>query len=173
MSDMLQSQLHVMAWPAVPLPLPQTYRVESRLTDAGVIVPCPRGKYGEDWEEEAVTLSGETYLQLAAVDLDDPQAIFAFVAKYGTLGGGELYGAFVREGPYAFVNMYRAQLDAPSEYQKTTRALRAEETRTSDSRWPSDALKLLFTETLDEFRFAARCLRDLTSAWRMFKEGTP
>src|SRR5207248_2929908 len=26
-------------------------------------------------------------------------------------------------------------------------------------------------ETLNEFRFAARCLRDLTSAWKMFRDG--
>jgi hypothetical protein len=173
MSDIVQSQIHVTAWPGVPLPLPETYRVKSKLTDDEVIVPCPRGQYGRDWEEEAVALNGETYLRLASVDLDDPEAIFAFVAEYGTLGGAEVYREFMREAPFAFANMYRTQLDATTEDEKKKRTLDEEETRTSDSVWPSHALKFHYTETLDEFRFAARLLRDLTSAWRMFKEDTP
>jgi len=173
MSDILQSQIHVTAWPGVPLPIPETYRVESKLTAEGVIVPCPRGRYGRDWEEEAVALNGETYLRLASIDLDDAEAIFAFVAKYGPLGGADAYHAFMREAAFAFANMYRAQLDATTEHEKKKRALHEEETRTSDSVWPSYALRFHYTETLDEFRFAARCLRDLTCAWRMFKEGTP
>src|SRR5439155_17394662 len=116
---------------------------------------------------------GETYLRLASIDLDDAEAIFAFVAKYGPLGGGDAYHAFMSEAAFAFANMYRAQLDATTEDKKKKRALQEEETRTSDSVWPSYALRFHYTETLDEFRFAARCLRDLTSAWRMFKEGTP
>ncbi len=173
MGDIDQAQIHVTAWPGVPLSLPQTYRVESKLTAAEVIVPCPRGQYGRDWEEEAVPLNGETYLRLASVDLDDPEAIFAFVAEYGTLGGADAYHAVMREAAYAFANMYRAQLDATTEQEKRERALREAETRTPDSVWPSDTLKFYYTETLDEFRFAARFLRDLTSAWLMFKEGTP
>jgi hypothetical protein len=173
MGDILQSQLHVTAWPGVPLPLPETHRVESKLTDAGVIVPCPRGQYGRDWEEEAVTLNGETYLRLAAVDLDDPQEIFAFVSKFGTLGGWEAHITFMREAPSAIAQMYRDQLDSENQKEKKTHALREEQTRTSDSVWPSDVLSFYYTETLDEFRFAARFLRDLTSAWLMFKEGTP
>jgi hypothetical protein len=172
-SDMNQSQLHVIAWPGAPLPLPDTYRVKSRLREDGVIVPCPQGRYGHDWKEEAVALDGETYLRLAAVDLDDPEAIFAFVTKYGVLGGGWAYLEIMKTAPFTFANMYRPQLDHALEHEMKNRALRAEQTRmNSDSVWPSDTLKFHYTETLDEFRFAARCLRDLTAAWRMFKEGT-
>ena len=32
-------------------------------------------------------------------------------------------------------------------------------------------LRLQFIETLDEFRFAARCIHDVPWAWRVFNEG--
>jgi hypothetical protein len=68
-------------------------------------------------------------------------------------------------------NQYEAQLNLTIEGEKKSRALRKEQARaSSDAVWPSEALMLLYTETFDEFRFAARLLRDLTSAWRMFKD---
>src|SRR4051794_13718556 len=171
MSDMNQSQLHVTAWPGLALPLPDTYRVDSKLRDDGVIVPCPRGRYGHDWQEEAVALDGETYPRLGAVDLDDPPAIFAFVRRDGPLGGGWAYIDIMQTAPFAFANMYRAQLDHDREHEMKHRALRDEEAQMdTDSVWPSRTLMFHYTETLDEFRFAARCLRDLTAAWRMFKD---
>jgi len=166
--DSLQSQLRVTAWPGVALPIPDTYRVESRLTDEGVIVPCPRGEYGVDWVEEAVELNGETYLELGGVDLDDPNAIFAFVQKYGPLGGWDAYLTIMRHAPYAVANMYGPRLNEPLEHAKRTRALREDR---SETVYASDAHKFHLSETVDEFRFVARCLRDLTAAWRMFREG--
>jgi hypothetical protein len=169
MSDNNPSQIHVTAWPGVPLLLPTVYRAESKLTDDGVIVPCPRGVYGEDWELEPVEPDGETYLRLGATDLENPKAIFAFVEKYGVLGGWDLYITFEREAPFAAKELYGSQLDTTSEVEKRRRALPEE----SGAIWGSEALPLHYSETLDEFRFAARCLRDLTSAWRMFQDGTP
>lgn len=169
----VNAQLRITAWPATPLPLPDTHRVESRLAaNEGVIVPCPRGRYGSDWEEEVVALNGETYLRLADVDLDDPEAILSFVATYGPLGGADAYRAFMREAAFRIANVYRGQLDPAMEDEKKKRVLREEQRGTTDSVWPSDTLRFHFTETLDEFRFAARCLRDFTSAWQMFRDGT-
>jgi hypothetical protein len=187
MSDDLQAQLHVTAWPGVPLQLPDTYRVSSRLdVEAGVIVPCPQGRYGEDWKEEAVALDGETYLRLIALDLEDPEAIFAFVGKHGPLGGEELYRTFTQAVVgYRFKNLYGPRLNQEVEDRKKKRALlRDAATRMPRlverdmasmlrSNFPSYALRLLYTETLEEFRFAARFLGDLTAAWRMLKEGKP
>jgi hypothetical protein len=171
MSDILQSQLRITAWPGVALPVPDAYRVRSRLTDEGVIVPCPQGEYGLDWEEEAVALNGETYLELAGVNLDDPDAIFAFVQKYGTLDGWSAYLTIMNHGGYAVTNLYGPQLNEPLEREKKERAL-AEEASHPKSVWPSDVLRWVYTETLDEFRFVARCLRDMRSAWRIFRDGT-
>jgi hypothetical protein len=153
------------------LPLPDAYRVESKLTNAGVIVPCPRGRYGRDWEEEPVSLSGETYLRLADVDLDDSEAIFDFVSQYGVLGGEHAYYSFMRQAAYRFSMVYGGQLNWEFEQGKKTQALREERSDPSNSVWPSETLRLHYTETVEEFRFAARFLRDLTSAWRMFQDG--
>jgi hypothetical protein len=157
----------------VPLPLPPTYRVKSRLTDDGVIVPCPRGVYGEDWEEEPVELDGETYLRLGAVDLDNPKAIFRFVEKYGVLGGWDLLVTLAREAPPVTKKLFGAQLNTTIGDEKKKRSLRDEQAQAgSNTVLPSDYWAFYYAETLDEFRFAARCLRDLTAAWRMFKDGT-
>ena len=174
MSDTLQPQLHVTTWPNSPLPLPLIYRVPSRLDlDSGVIVPCPEGRYWEDWKEEPVTLDGETYLRLAAVNLDDPQAIFAFVEEYGVLGGWELYVALTKMA-FRIANAFRPRLNLDVESARKRYALAADHARTgSGDAWPTEAYRLHFTETLEEFRFAARCGVDLGTAWRMYKEGAP
>jgi hypothetical protein len=173
-SDTVQAQLHVTTWPEIPLPLPLLYRVPSRLDpDSGVIVPCPEGRYGEDWIEEPVELDGETYLRLAAVDLDDPQAILAFVQEYSVLGGWELYVA-VTDMAYRIANLFRPRLDFEGENARKRYALAADHARTgSGDAWPTEVYREHFAETLEEFRFAARLLIDLTTAWRMYKEGAP
>lgn len=173
-SDTLQAQLHVTPWPGVPLPLPLTYRVPCRLDEQfGVIVPCPEGQYGEDWLEESVTLDGETYLRLAALDLDDSQAILGFVNQFGVLGAWELYVALT-DMAFAIANLFRPQLNLDAEKARSHHALAVDHARTgAGDQWPSDVLRISFTETLAEFRFAARCLIDLTTAWRLYKEGAP
>src|SRR5262249_16706894 len=162
MSDNLQSQLHVTCWPGVPVPLPDTRRVESRLNlEEGVIVPSPRGRYGRDWEEEPVSLDGETYLRLAVVDLDDPEAIFAFVSRYGPLGGWQAYNTVMKRAAFAPANLYRGSLDPVIEDGKKTRALEEHARKSSPGHpaarsplnFPSYVLRFHFTETLDEFRF--------------------
>src|SRR5437773_11158367 len=93
MADTLQSQLRITAWPGVPLPLPDAVRLESVLdAEEGVIVPKAEGGPGAWVElEQVVPVAGETYLQLAEVDLDDPSSIMAFVSRYGPLGGAAAY----------------------------------------------------------------------------------
>jgi hypothetical protein len=155
--------------------LPRTYRAPSRLdAETGVIVPCPEGRYGEDWTEEPVTPDGETYLRLGAVDLDDPEAILAFVNEFGVLGGSEAFDRLISVARGRILNVYWPRLNKDAEHQKKLDVLNEDHARTgSGDAWPSLALRFHYTETLDEFRFAARCLRDFTAAWRMYKEGTP
>jgi hypothetical protein len=191
MESDVKSQVRITAWPAAPLPLPEAVKVESRLDlEEGVIVPCARpGVSGNAYDEERAPLSGETYLRLAEVDLDDPNAIFDFTARYGILGGRDAYRALMaNEEDYFFKNFYEARLDSDQEYEKKKRALWKEAKRVNPDlytdaqleqldEWESLpgglALELAFgpIETLDEFCFAARCLRDLTSAWQMWRDG--
>src|SRR5712691_6738352 len=97
---MSQSQLRITAWPGVPLPLPPVTSLECALDASGeVIVPrvdafikLTAFEGADDWvadtHETVVTPTGETYLRLAELDLEDPDAILDFVRDYGPLGGG-------------------------------------------------------------------------------------
>jgi hypothetical protein len=154
--------------------LPRKHRVPSWLDEeTGVIVPCPQERYVEDWTEHPVTLDGETYLRLGAVDLDDPQAILGFVHDFGVLGGDDAYRALMSVARGRMRNIYESQLDEDADHWKKLRVLREDHARTgSGDSWPSEALQFAYAETLDEFRFAARCLRDFTAAWRMYQDGT-
>ncbi len=200
MGSGVNAQLGISAWPALPLPLPDVLKVESILDlENGVILPRARGPLRMRLEPTAMTPTGETYLRLNEVDLDDPEAIFAFASEYGTLGGDRAYVALTGEDPSfemlyrvqfdrdpIFEFEYRPQLDREVEWEKKVRAVWRETRRGDPSlaffdgsieRNPlemigADPARVLpYLETLEEFRFAARCLRDLSSAWRMFKDG--
>jgi hypothetical protein len=133
---------------------------------------------------DRVRPTGETYLRLGNVDLDDPAAILRFVNQYGLLGGAAAYASLQSLGGF-FKQHYKDRLDPRHERAKKRRALRAELTRIGhplaefaddeDDSWWDDHLPLgevpLAVETLEEFRFAARCIRDLQSAWLMFRDG--
>lgn len=151
-----------------------------------MIVPRARGYSGHEYIEQWVPLSGETYLRLGEVDLDDPNAILAFATTYGTLGGLDAYDTLMSRHDPFFKNLYQPQLDREREYEKKKRALWKEVTRANAEilkheqidEWGDlpgglglEVSNSTYIETLDEFRFAARCLRDLTSAWQMWRNG--
>jgi hypothetical protein len=94
--------------------------------------------------------TGETYLALHAVDLDDSQAILAFANNHAHLAGFEMDARYKDEAL-----ILRSDLDTAT-VESQRRTLREEAPA------PSDVLDF---EPLEEFRFAARILRDLTSAW--------
>jgi hypothetical protein len=91
------------------------------------------------------------YLELAALDLDDVGAIIAFASSYGVLGvrdpmglrDGARYGAF---RTFAF-------------FEPVEQTLAAE--------LPVDPPLPDYVETLGEFRFGARFVRDLVSAYQV------
>jgi hypothetical protein len=141
---------------------------------------------------------GETYLRLNKVDLDDPEEIFAFASQYGTLAGLYAYRALVTDGPIgtiygrdfapdAYLDIaYRGQLDPETEWEKKVRAVWRESRRGDPSLafWDGEIEQnpdgmigadpdevAPYLETLEEFRFAARCLRDITAAWQLLRSG--
>jgi len=196
----VNAQLRITAWPAAPLPLPQAARFECSLDPAeGVIVPGVEGftklsigpeNAPHSWIAETpetwVTPNGETYLRLAELDLDDAEAILDFVRQYGPLGGALAHASLRSQGDF-FKQHYAGQLNLRRESVKKRRALVNELIRqeprmadvvdTKNDEWWDRSLFTTLSqippciETLDEFRFAARCLRDLYSAWRMYKDG--
>ena len=192
----VKTQLRITHWPSAPLPLPELRLHEWGLdADKKVLVPRVHNPFASADVEaldvrwsviappvRSIKPSGETYLRLGEVDLDDPEAILGFVNQYGVLGGGVAY-ASLRQLGHFFEEHYGRQLDPRQAWNRKRQVLRAELIRTEhpiakragdadDARW-DDWLKpeatLPVIETLDEFRFAARCLQDLYLAWRVLR----
>jgi hypothetical protein len=92
-------QLRITTWPGIPLPLPPAAAITSDLDrQRKVIVPAATRDEADSWDAfdlRPVRLSGQTYLRLAEVDLEDPDAILGFVNSYGTLDGADAYAAVV------------------------------------------------------------------------------
>jgi hypothetical protein len=189
------TRFRITLWPGTPLPVPPTVRMQSELDPTGrVIVPRPEEHEGVPvLRREEFEPSGQTYLRLLEVDLDDPHAIVAFVNTYGILDGAWAHTSGLRElGEYDKVLNHKREWRAikkalaavsgsggdhpiPVEfnnhelrYIQTLSELRTHGFATRlDNLW----LRVPFVETLDEFRFAARCLHDVYWAWRVFNEG--
>ncbi len=195
----VKAQLRITAWPSFPLPLPFAVRRACDLDQSeGVLVPHPVELADElliegakvtwapieraDWIEP----TGETYLRLAELDLSDAHAIHVFATRYGLLGGSVAYTSLQRHLGF-FESHIKSQLDPRDEWRKKAGALRDEFVRSGHSltRLPANAPGSLLDdhitavltdvppaiETLDEFRFAARCVRDLYTAWLVVKHG--
>ncbi len=185
-----KAQLRITPWPDRPLPLPLVSTLPSEL-DSSRTVLIPLFSHGipvRD-EREQVGLSGETYLELEQVDLDDPSSILGFVRKYGPLGGWAAYHdlreeAMNRPADPLFFLLYHEQLDADALWEEKRRALRdqlldlpawipSEDRRAFRDRTVDELVHEFppVVETLDEFRFAARLLLDLKTAWLVVREG--
>ena len=161
------------------------------------------GEYAFD--PRPVELSGETYLRLAEVDLDDPRAILTFVNTYGRLDGATAYKV-LSEGQGQLAEWSKGALAPRRERQVKERAIEREKARfypirkeeegggigyafiftkeelirdagdwTTAEEWsPLHVQALLehhptLVETLNEFRFAAHCLRDVETAWQALR----
>jgi hypothetical protein len=97
MSSGVNAQLRITIWPSSRLPLPATWRFIPRLDEGGEVILPTTGEWGRAYETYPATLSGETYLRVCEVDLEDPGEILAFVATYGALGGALAYRDLVPE----------------------------------------------------------------------------
>jgi hypothetical protein len=135
-------RFRITAWPErIPLPpvLAGSYTLdESR---SALLINFPERPY---WSH------GETYLTLYALDLDDPEQILAFANEYAHLDGAEMRLAYDDEHL-----IVRAESDEA--------ALRMQRDAVRETGERID----FYPEFLEDFRFAATALRDLTSAWRL------
>lgn len=144
-------QFRITTWPNEPLPHPASEsRVKYVMTQRGLIRP--------DWEAEMLPpsplWSEEMYLELVAVDLDDPVAIKTFVDIYGALGMRHGRAVDSRTGLAGF-NLFEGQ--------ETVSELLFERRQQAAA---GDRFHGAWGETLDEFRWGALCMRDMVSAWR-------
>ena len=186
-----KAQLRITPWPDRSVPLPVAVRTPTEL-DATRTVLVPLFSQGMPVRDpEPVELTGETYLELEQVDLDDPASVLAFVRRYGPLGGWGAYHdlleeAMNRSADLLFFALYHEQLDAGELWEQKRRAVRDQlldlpawipqaDRRAYRDRIVGELVHEFppVVETLDEFRFAARLLLDLKTAWRVVREGRP
>jgi hypothetical protein len=173
MSDR-KSQFGVTTWPGVRLPIPKVKRRPSRLDPScNVILPAVSSaiEIFESSDPAPVSGVGETYLKLGHIDLDNPDAVLEFVNEFGLLGGVFAYHDVKTDA------RYKRKLHLRKEQQEKRRAVELELRSGQDGRLIADLEEangrriadelVRLTETLNAFRFAARLLADLTSAWRV------
>ena len=189
----VNTQVRITPWPDRPVPLPGTVKVQSQL-DATETVILPLFTDGvtdavRPDKQKPVELTGETYLELEQVDLDDPQSILAFVDRYGCLGGWSAYNdlfheATNRESDPLFFTLYHHALDGDATFAAREKAVREQMTTLPDwippngrRQWRTMTTRRLVhnwfppvVETLDEFRFVARVLLDLKTAWQVVRD---
>lgn len=178
-------RFRITVWPKQPLPRATESRLYERvnLVDGAFVGqvhplhPLVRELMDETNEERGAQLAerilaetpdrsipnaGEVYLRLADVDLGDSEDILRFVNTYGPL---EVRRAGL--DPHADLIYYGFTLEPTSE--TIVRQLLADHDRIEDElRATGRAGKHgHIAETLGEFLFGARCLRDLLTAWRV------
>lgn len=146
------------AWPGLPIKGLGYIRSERYEFDPTGTLLAPRGPWvHEEWR-------GQTYLELFSLDLADPQAILGFVDRFGTLG---VFGSedLSSEGLASYLEGdVEAQLlaarrtvqEAPENREWLVGRIDPE--LGEDPYWED-------CESLAEFRFGARLIRDLTRAW--------
>lgn len=102
-----------------------------------------------------LSATGEIYLELIKTDLNDPIAVLSFVRRFGPLGVAHGRFELFRSLPW-FGSVVRA-LSKSWPY-ATPETYLNDRGRSPYAR---------HVETLSEFRFAARCLRDCVRAWQL------
>jgi hypothetical protein len=143
----------ITTWPDQPLPHPPAddRRVAYRLTDRGMLIP----DWDADWLPRSPRWSEECYLELIAVDLEDPANILEFVQVFGLLGtrSGRAANNALDLAGFSFLHAAAQVAEHLSEDHVAVAK--------------ADGLPERMGETLDEFRWGALCMRDLVSAWQI------
>ncbi len=136
----------ITVWPGA-VPSPPCLRAGDYRLAGDVLMPAD-AVHMRDWKS---TTSGEIYLRLVAVDLDDAEQILRFVNEFSILG---LYDTFDSWRSFAL----------PLEVERSIRASRR---RARGILVPG--FDYSDHETLDEFRIGATLLRDGLTAWKFLR----
>jgi hypothetical protein len=164
-----KTRFGITAWPGIPLPFPT--HVETG-TGIGWSLGLLGGFVVEDLEFAPPPKQGygEVYLRLLTVDLDDEVSMLTFVSHWGTLGvrftQDPVTGERVERPDYS-------HLLGPAASRERIEAEIAEDLRRSVETAQQEFDDYFVEETLDEFRFGAWLIHDLTSAWRLLRGEDP
>ncbi len=168
------TQLRITPWPGVALELPdlrhRSYPIHGWAFGSGGGIWAPANTYSS---RGSYPILGESYLELAAIDLDDEVAIRAFVERWGPLGvrwfQDPASGEQVEDANYSRIFGAPRPFDTPSPYADAFAKLRESIASTSDEAGPD----IWIVETTAEFRFGASLIRDVLRAWRWQRDGIP
>jgi hypothetical protein len=117
-------------------------------------------------DADDISAIGEIYLELIDLDLEDEEAIFRFVRRFGALGVAHEHFALFRSLPgFAAAILPTLAAAWPAE--------RFNQTVGDYLERRGDGLNTNLVETLEEFRFGARVLRDLATAARISQLDEP
>jgi hypothetical protein len=134
------------------------------------VVPLLRAERGDDafdrGDADEISAVGEIYLELGKIDLEDENAIFQFVQRFGVLGVVHEHFVLVRSLP----GLTSAVLPALAAAWPTGRFNQTVEEYLERR---GDGPNTTLVETLEEFRFGARVLRDLVTAARISQAENP
>jgi hypothetical protein len=118
-------------------------------------------------DADEISAVGEIYLELIDLDLEDEEAIFRFVRRFGALGVAHEHFALFRSLPgFAAAIMPALAAAWPEEGLNQTAREHYLERR-------GEGLHTNLVETLEEFRFGGRVLRDLVTAARISQLDDP
>jgi hypothetical protein len=124
---------------------------------------APANTYNSEGSYPAL---GESYLELAAVDLDDEHAIRAFVGRWGPLGvrwfQDPVSGEQIEDTNYSRIFGAPSLFDASGPHADELAKLRDSIESASDEVGP----EIWIVETFAEFRFGAPLIRVVLRAWR-------
>ena len=147
MSSTKQERFRITTWPGL-VPPPECYRAGDYRLRSDVLIPSEENLPVEDW---TWTPSGEIYLRLLALDLDDEQVILSFVNEFSILG---VFETFKHWKSYAIWPEVEVAMII---FRTTPSPLFSDEPDYSDQ------------ELLGEFRLGATLIRDGFTAWRFLR----
>ena len=160
----VRPRFRITVWPGSPIappPIPDLGRSRYRLdTTLTVIVP---DDHAERPEPDFPRMPGEIYLRLLELDLDDPNAILAFVNAYSILNVHEA----ALSNPSFSLPLSAGALEAVEVDRRAVGEIIARERgwdSAAEAAWSDFEV-----ETVEGFRVGARLLRDGLRSWRLLK----
>ena len=180
-------QFRITGWPGLLTHPPVGYSLPWTLSEDGVlaaavggflmfhevpdleVIPLLRAEPGDRQfdrgDADEISAVGEIYLELIDLDLDDDEAILRFVRRFGVLGVAHEHFALFRSLPGLSSVLPVLAAAWPTE--------RFNQTADQYLERRGDGPNTTLVETLEEFRFGARVLRDLVTAARIVQLDIP
>src|SRR5262249_49500176 len=149
MTSYAQPRFRMTIWPGTRLPTADlgtwVYELaeDRKLLGWALLTRNERLGTAERRADEQVAALGEIYLELAVVDLDNEEAILDFANRFGILGIA--YHQFELIAGFPGFSRRRGRITRARRQTKLVRSTRG----------------MPISETVEEFRYGAQCIRDL------------